>query len=109
MTRRSTGFSLVELMVATAVGGIVTAGAFAMLARARASWAAAQMENRLHERAQYVFATLETELQMAGYFAGARPAAVAETSIPDSAASCGVATNVDFTTNIVRGGVNFKF
>ena len=26
-----------------------------------------------------------------------------------SAASCGVATNVDFTANIVRGGVNFKF
>ena len=89
MRRCECGFSLVELMVATTIGAVVSDGAFAALARARSSWAAAEVENRLHERAQYVLATLETELQMAGYFAGSSPAQLPVAEIPDAAASCG--------------------
>ena len=89
MRSRGCGFSLVELMVATTIGAVVSAGAFAALARARSSWAAAEVENRLHERAQYVLATLEAELQMAGYFAGSRPTPLPVAEIPAAAASCG--------------------
>ena len=99
------GFSLVELMVATTVGALVSAGAFAALARARSSWAAAEVENRLHERAQYVLATLETELQMAGYFAGSRPVSVPAGDIPAGAAACGadVVARLDRAIDIAEG------
>ena len=99
------GFSLVELMVATTVGALVSAGAFAALARARSSWAAAEVENRLHERAQYVLATLESELQMAGYFAGSRPVSVPAGDIPAGAAVCGadVVARLDRAIDIAEG------
>jgi len=99
------GFSLVELMVATTVGALVSAGAFAALARARSSWAAAEVENRLHERAQYVLATLESELQMAGYFAGSRPVSVPAGDIPAGAAACGadVVARLDRAIDIAEG------
>src|SRR5690606_7405620 len=46
---------------------------------------------QLHERAQYAFATLETELQLAGYFgtAGA-PAALRAADMPEPAQRCGL-------------------
>jgi len=105
MRLRGLGFSLVELMVATTVGALVSAGAFAALARARSSWAAAEVENRLHERAQYVLATLETELQMAGYFAGSRPLSVPAGEIPGGAAACGadVVARLDRAIDIAEG------
>jgi hypothetical protein len=87
--KRLAAFSLVELMVATAIGSLVTAAALAGLAHARASWAAAEIENRLHERAQYVLATLETDLQMAGFFTGVIPAPVPAAQLPPGAAACG--------------------
>lgn len=87
---RTRGFSLVELMVATVIGAVITAAAFTALARARSSWATSEIENRLHERAQYVFATLESDLQMSGYFAGAAPLAVPADQIAGGAAGCGV-------------------
>ena len=105
MRLRGLGFSLVELMVATTVGALVSAGAFAALARARSSWAAAEVENRLHERAQYVLATLETELQMAGYFAGSRPLSVPAGEIPAGAAACGAdaVARLDRAIDIAEG------
>ena len=61
------GFTLVELMVAVHLGLIVIAGTLVAWMHVQRYYARAQIENRLHERAQYVFATLEPELQMAGY------------------------------------------
>ena len=55
-----------------------------------AQLARAQLENRLHERAQYVFATLEPELQMAGFLGlGASVPAPIPADLPASARSCG--------------------
>ena len=85
------GFSLVEVMVATTLGALISAGAITAVAHSRASWAAAEQENRLHERAQYVFATLEPDLQMAGYFSGPAPLPLPLSSIPANAAACGAA------------------
>jgi prepilin-type N-terminal cleavage/methylation domain-containing protein len=105
MRRYRRGFSLIELMVATSVGAVLSAGAFAVLARARSSWAAAEVENRLHERAQYVLATLETELQMAGYFAGSRPASIPAAEILAAAAACGsdVVARLDRAIDVTEG------
>lgn len=85
---RHAGASLVEMMVATTIGSIVTVGAMAAMAQARASWAATQVESRLNERAQYVLGTLEVDVQMAGYFAGVRPSPQ-DASLPAGAAACG--------------------
>jgi type IV pilus assembly protein PilW len=102
------GFSLIELLVATTLGTIVTAGAFAAMARARSNWAAADIENRLHERAQYAFATLETELQMAGYFAGSAPAA-SGLVLPPSATACGAQVIARVDRAIEASDANYPF
>src|SRR5690606_12346918 len=65
------GFSLTELMVATTLLATVTAGAVTAFTRAHAARRDAGQLQQLHERAQYVFASFEPELQMAGYFAAA--------------------------------------
>ena len=83
------GTSLVGLLIASAVGALVMAGGLTGLARTQAAWRAAGIESRLHERAQYALATLEPELQMAGFFAGTPPQPLPAGAVPPSAARCG--------------------
>ena len=85
------GFTLTELLVATLLLGLLTAGGLAAWARGGAAWHEASIEQLLQERAQYVFATLEPELQMAGYFGPSPPpAALPSTAIPAAAQGCGL-------------------
>jgi prepilin-type N-terminal cleavage/methylation domain-containing protein len=85
------GLTLVELLVAMLLFTLLGASGFAAWARGSAAWHEASLEQLLHERAQYVFATLEPELQMAGYFGASPPRApLAAGSIPLAAQSCGV-------------------
>lgn len=89
--QRNRGISLTELMVAIALLATATAGGVGAFAQARASHREAAFTQELHERAQYVFATLEPELQLAGYFAmAAAPVALPADAMPASAAGCGV-------------------
>jgi prepilin-type N-terminal cleavage/methylation domain-containing protein len=91
MIRRSDGFSLTELMVATALLATATAGGLATFARAHAARSDAGQLQQLHERAQYVFASLEPELQMAGYFGtGTAPAPLNAGDVPEPILSCGL-------------------
>lgn len=84
------GFTLTELVIATALFSALTAGGLAAFGHAWSAWRTASGEARLNERAQYVFATLETELQMAGYFGAApAPPALEASAIPVAAQSCG--------------------
>jgi prepilin-type N-terminal cleavage/methylation domain-containing protein len=86
------GFTIVELMVATLLFSLLVTGGLVAWAQGGAAWHEARVEQTLHERAQYVFATLEPELQMAGYFGDAAPPApLAPESIPGAAQSCGLA------------------
>jgi hypothetical protein len=62
------GATLIELLIAMLLAAIAVAGALTGLAQAQRAWRDAERLARLHERAQYVFGTLEPELQMAGYF-----------------------------------------
>lgn len=84
------GFSLTELMVAMALFASATAGAVTAISRSHAIRRDAGSAQQLHERAQYVLATLEPELQMAGYFGdGPAPAALAAEQVPEAARRCG--------------------
>jgi Tfp pilus assembly protein PilE len=89
--RRLRGATLVELLISMALMATLTAGGLAAYARVNSSYHAASVEQRLQQRAQYVLATLEPELQMAGYFGGASPAAMAADDLPPSVHDCGVA------------------
>lgn len=87
---RQRGVTLVELLVAMLLFTVLGASGFAAWARGNAVWHEASLEQLLHERAQYVFATLEPELQMAGYFGGSPPSRLAAGSVPLAAQSCGI-------------------
>ncbi|MFO1502190.1 MAG: prepilin-type N-terminal cleavage/methylation domain-containing protein [Steroidobacteraceae bacterium] len=89
--RADGGFTLVELLVAMTLVATLTAGGLAAYARANATWHSQAADQRRHERAQYVFGTLEPDLQMAGYFGPARPAApLPAAALPAAVRACGI-------------------
>jgi prepilin-type N-terminal cleavage/methylation domain-containing protein len=101
------GFTLVELMVALCVGSLAIAGGLFGLSRVLESWRVAQANERLHERALYVLATLEPELQMAGFFgAGSAPAWASLASPPVSLDSCGPSV-LDLSSGLEAGTGNW--
>ena len=81
--------SLVELMLGLLLTSIASLGAFTAWAQGRARYESSQVLGRLQERAQYVFSTLEPELQLAGFY-GVHGASLLPQAIePASASSCG--------------------
>lgn len=83
------GATLIELLVGLLLAGIAAAGTLGALSHVQRVWRDAERLGRLHERAQYVFGTLEPELQMAGYY-GSRPQPQLSTSPPGTILSaCG--------------------
>jgi Tfp pilus assembly protein PilW len=83
------GATLIELLVGLMLAGIATAGTLGALSHVQRVWRDAERLGRLHERAQYVFGSLEPELQMAGYF-GSRPQPELGTANPGAILSaCG--------------------
>lgn len=84
------GFTLIELLVALGIASIAIAGAFAGLSPVLDAWQATQAQQRLQERALYVLATLEPEVQMAGFFgSAASPPRIHESREPVPWSSCG--------------------
>lgn len=88
MCRNSRGATLVELLISMTLMATLTAGGLAAYARANYSYHAASVEQRLQQRAQYVLATLEPELQMAGYFGGATAPSLTEGELPATLRAC---------------------
>ncbi len=88
---RSAGLSLVELLVAMTLVATLTAGGLGAYARANAIWRVQAADQRRYERAQYVFGTLEPDLQMAGYFGPARPVSpLPASAVPLTVRACGI-------------------
>jgi prepilin-type N-terminal cleavage/methylation domain-containing protein len=83
------GATLIELLISMTLMATLAAGGLAAYAHVNSSYHAASVEQRLQQRAQYVLATLEPELQMAGYFAGAAPTKLAEDGLAAQVRSCG--------------------
>jgi prepilin-type N-terminal cleavage/methylation domain-containing protein len=67
------GFTLCELLIATGLLGILAAAGLTGLLQASTVARHIAAEQTLQERAQYALATLEADIQMAGYFGFERP------------------------------------
>lgn len=66
--RRNLGFSLVELMVALAIGVFLIAGAISVFAKTRDLYRTNETVARLQESARYSMSVIETDLRMASYW-----------------------------------------
>lgn len=85
---RQRGFSLPELLVALLLGSVLLGGALGMLAAASRSVHANDSAEELQERAAYLLAALESDIQHAGYFGLAhdgRDFGFLSGGVPDSA------------------------
>jgi type IV pilus assembly protein PilW len=68
MKNRSLGLSLVELMVALAIGSILIAGAVYVYSQSRNTQRVSETAARLQENGRYVLSVLEPDIQLAGYY-----------------------------------------
>ena len=66
------GLSLIELLVALAIGSFLIIGAVTMQSQTRRSFDVNEQQARLQESARYVLSTLEPELQLSGLYAFAQ-------------------------------------
>lgn len=66
--RLALGLSLVELMVALAIGGFLIAGAVTVYVRSRATYAVNETVARLQENARYALSTIEPDVRLANYW-----------------------------------------
>ena len=82
------GFSLVELLVATAVMAILATAGVTGLLRGNGMARDTAALQRLQERTVYAMGTLEADIQMAGYFGLAQPGATASITPGAPASGC---------------------
>lgn len=68
IARRSRGFSLVELMVALTIGGLLITGTVFIYSQSRTTFTLNEAQARLQEDARYVLSVIEPEIQLAGYY-----------------------------------------
>jgi type IV pilus assembly protein PilW len=67
-TRLNRGFSLVELMVALTIGGLLITGTVFIYSQSRTTFTLNETQARLQEDARYVMSVIEPEIQLAGYY-----------------------------------------
>ena len=66
--RRQNGLTLIELMIALAVGSIIIAGTLGVYATSRNTYAINDAVGRLQEQARYVIAVVEPDIELGGYY-----------------------------------------
>jgi type IV pilus assembly protein PilW len=66
--RQLQGFSLIELLVALAIGSFLIIGAVTMQSNTRKTFTINEQQARLQETARYVISVIEPELQLAGSY-----------------------------------------
>jgi type IV pilus assembly protein PilW len=66
--RRAQGLSLVELMVALALGSLLIGGALYMYQQGRGTFMVNERVARIQDAARYVIAYIEPDVEMAGYY-----------------------------------------
>jgi hypothetical protein len=76
-------------MLGLLLTSLASLGAFTAWTQGRARYETSQSLGRLQERAQYVFSTLEPELQLAGFFGVHGASLLPEAIEPASASNCG--------------------
>ncbi|HEX6998942.1 MAG TPA: PilW family protein [Gammaproteobacteria bacterium] len=89
---RGAGLTLVELMVALAVGALLMLGAVELFVQGLRAFRVAESVARLQENARFALDVLENDVQMAGYFAlAAGSGAIAGRAGPDAPPGIGPA------------------
>ena len=69
VTRRPVaGLSLVELLVALAIGSVLIVGAVTVYSNSRSTYAVNESIARLQERGRYVMSVVEPDIELAGYY-----------------------------------------
>jgi type IV pilus assembly protein PilW len=68
MKRGATGLSMVELLVALAIGSFLIAGAVYVYAQTRTTHTTSDAVARLQENARFVLSVIEPDVQLAGYY-----------------------------------------
>ncbi|MDQ2696628.1 MAG: prepilin-type N-terminal cleavage/methylation domain-containing protein, partial [Pseudomonadota bacterium] len=112
--RRQRGLSLVELMLAMAVGLVLTAGVVGVFASSRATYQIQDDLSRLQESARFVFELLSRDLREAGFVGcnydwtrlsfNAAPITQAISGIDGATLAGGGATTADRIAVLVTGG-----
>jgi type IV pilus assembly protein PilW len=64
---RQYGFSLLELLIATSIGMVITVGAIAVFANSTGASKTTEAQSRMNEDAQAALSLLSREIKMAGY------------------------------------------
>ena len=62
------GFTLVELMVALVIGGVVVVAALALYAHGRGAYRVNERVARLQEQGRYALSMIEPDIELAGYY-----------------------------------------
>src|SRR6187455_1832594 len=88
--RTMRGFTLVELLIATGLLGAIAAAGLGGLLQASKAARHISAEQTTQERAEYALATLEADIQMAGYFGFGTPTPdTAMPQVPPLTLPCG--------------------
>jgi prepilin-type N-terminal cleavage/methylation domain-containing protein len=88
-SRRCPGFTLVELLVASAIATAVIAGALTLYIQVRQHYSDIAREVHLLERALYVLSTLQPDLELAGFLGlGERPPSLEIPPVAAAALRC---------------------
>ena len=69
LSRRPTGFSLIELMISMLIGLIVLGGVLTIVINSKRSFLDHQAMSQIQENARYALDTITRDIRMAGYFA----------------------------------------
>jgi type IV pilus assembly protein PilW len=72
-SHRQSGLSMIELLVALAIGSFLIIGAVTLQSQTRRSFDINEQQARLQENARYVIAVIEPQLQLAGVYDGLHP------------------------------------
>ena len=67
-TTAQQGLSLIELLVALAIGSVLIVGAVYVFSRGRATYSVNESVARLQENGRYVLSVLEPDVELAGYY-----------------------------------------
>lgn len=90
---RARGVSLIELLVAVTIGGLLIFGATKVYVDSRATYEVNETAARLQETARYALSVMEPDLRMSNYWGLVKGASVVINQAPQTVASVGAPTS----------------